>query len=505
LNHWIIAPVILPALIGALIVLAFRNHTAQARMVSIATCVSLLVVAAGLIAQTATGEIQVYPLGNWPPPFGIPLVLDRLSAVMLLLTAVLALAVVLYATATGLDRAGRHFHALLQFLLLGVNGAFLTGDLFNLFVFFEVLLIASYGLMLHGGGKARLKAGVQYVVINLVGSTLFLVAVGILYGVTGSLNMADMALRIAAAPPGDQGLIIAGALLLSAVFALKAAIVPLHFWLPRTYANTSPAVAALFMIMTKIGAYSIIRTSTLMFGEDAGASAWTLAPWLMPAALVTGVAGFIGVLAARGLRDLAAYAVIGSMGTLLAAVAVFQPAAMAGALYYMVHSTLAGAALFLLFDMISARRGDYADTLAPAPPFRNSDALAAVFLLTAAGVVGLPPLSGFVGKLLILNGVGLDGPGAWVWAMILATTLLAMVAFARAGSSLFWKSAAIAGTVHCDPSPRFSGLTWAVQGGLVACLVLLSAAAGPVTGYLEAASLQLFDPDQYIRAVLGGE
>ncbi|WP_262422825.1 proton-conducting transporter transmembrane domain-containing protein [Brevundimonas denitrificans] len=173
----------------------------------------------------------------------------------------------IYAIATGLDRKGWHFHPLFQFQLLGLNGAFLTGDLFNLFVFFEVMLLASYGLMLHGQGAARLKAGVQYVIINLAGSTLFLVAVGMLYGVTGTLNMADMALRVAAAPEGDQALIKAASLLLITVFALKAALVPLHFWLPRTYASTSGAVAALFAIMTKVGAYSIIRVTTLIFGD----------------------------------------------------------------------------------------------------------------------------------------------------------------------------------------------------------------------------------------------
>ena len=214
---------------------------------------------------------------------------------MVLLTAVLAFVVLVYAISTGTDRKGWHFHPLFQFQLLGLNGAFLTGDLFNLFVFFEVLLIASYGLMLHGQGGQRLKAGVQYVIINLVGSTLFLVAVGLLYGVTGTLNIADLAVRVAAAPAGDQGLIAAAGLLLTTVFALKAAVVPLHFWLPGTYAATTGTVAALFAIMTKVGAYSIIRTSTLIFGEDAGGLAFLVGPWLLPAALVTLILSLIHI------------------------------------------------------------------------------------------------------------------------------------------------------------------------------------------------------------------
>ncbi|MDQ3482816.1 MAG: monovalent cation/H+ antiporter subunit D, partial [Pseudomonadota bacterium] len=253
MNHLIVLPVLLPAFVAALIML-FRRHTLRiGRTVSIASSLTLLLTAVFLLVQASDGSVASYALGDWRAPFGIVLVLDRLSALMLLLTATLSLLVLWYAIQTDLDRRGWHFHSLFHFQMLGLNGAFLTGDLFNLFVFFEVLLIASYGLMLHGQGAERLKAGVQYVIINLVGSTLFLVAVGVLYGVTGTLNMADMAVRVAAIPPQDQGLLRAAAAVLMSVFALKAALLPLHVWLPRTYANTSPAVAALFAIMTKVG------------------------------------------------------------------------------------------------------------------------------------------------------------------------------------------------------------------------------------------------------------
>ncbi len=496
------AAVVLPAVVGAASLLLLRHRLDTSRLVSLGTCLTLVGIAAALVAHASGGATESYALGNWRAPFGIVLVLDRLSAMMLLLTAGLATTVMTYAVATGMDRKGWHFHPLFQFQLLGLNGAFLTGDLFNLFVFFEVLLIASYGLLLHGQGPQRLKAGVQYVVINLVGSTLFLVGVGLLYGVTGTLNMADLAVKAAAAPAGDQGLIAASALILTVVFALKAAIVPLHFWLPGAYSATTGAVAALFAIMTKVGAYAIIRTGTLIFGEDAGAAAFVAGPWLLPAAIATTFIGFIGLFAARGLRDMAAWSVVGSMGVLLSAIAVFTAEAMGPALYYVLHSTLAGAALFLVADLIAKRRGQHGDALTLGPRFCQSGLLSGLFFLAAIGVVGLPPLSGFVGKLLILDGVRAAPAAAWVWATILITTLIGVLAFARAGSRLFWKSAEIEGEIAVRAlRGRVVGV--GAAAALLAALVLLAVLGGPVTNYTEATAAQLFAPQGYIDAVLG--
>jgi multicomponent K+:H+ antiporter subunit D len=364
MNHLIVIPVVLPAIVAALTLLGMRFRLWLGRALSFAAVIGLLGVAIALLGQADTGLVQSYSLGNWPAPFGIVLVLDRLSALMLGLTALLATVVLAHAVLTGLDRRGWHFHPLFHFQLLGLNGAFLTGDLFNLFVFFEVLLIASYGLMLHGQGAARLQAGVQYVIVNLVGSTLFLVAIGILYGVTGTLNMADMALRVAAAPAEDQGLIRAGAQLLAAVFALKAAILPLHLWLPRTYSSTSAPVAALFAILTKVGVYSILRVTTLVFGPAAGLSAWAPESWMLPAALMTTLVAFLGVLAAKRLRLLATFAMLASTATLLVSVSLFDRDATAAALYYLPHSTLAGALLFLVVDLICRRRPEHDDLIA---------------------------------------------------------------------------------------------------------------------------------------------
>ncbi len=503
MNHWLIAPILLPAVLAPLMLLFLRRRLTASRALSIGSCAALVGIACALLVQADTGAIQTYELGNWPAPFGIVLVLDRLSAMMVLIVSLLALAVMSYAVTTGIDRKGWHFHPLFQFQLLGLNGAFLTGDVFNLFVFFEVLLIASYGLMLHGGGAARLKAGVQYVVVNLVGSTLFLVAVGLLYGATGTLNMAHMGQRVAEAPAGDHGLILAGGLLLIAVFGLKAALVPLHFWLPKTYASTTAPVAALFAVMTKVGAYCILRFTTLTFGEAAGELAWAPSPWLLPAALATLAVGYLGVLAARQLRDLAAFSVIGSMGTLLCAIAVFSPQATAAALYYLPHSTVATAALFLIVDIIAARRGDYGDTLAPSPPFAQAGVLSVLFMLAAVAVVGLPPLSGFPGKLLVLDAMrGVDG-GWWVWGFVLGTTVLGLLAFARAGSAVFWKSRATTGDLHAAV-PAAPGAAPAVAAALLLLLAGLTVAGGPVTAYLNATAAQLYDPADYAAAVLKG-
>ncbi|MEM9639452.1 MAG: proton-conducting transporter membrane subunit, partial [Pseudomonadota bacterium] len=279
MTHWIIAPVILPALLAPFIVLAARYHIGIQRVFSIAGVLALIAIALGLAWQASDGTITLYQLGDWAAPFGIVLVADRLSTLMVLLTAVLALFVLLYAIGSEWDNRGRHFHALFQFQLMGIMGAFLTGDLFNLFVFFEVLLIASYGLMIHSGGNARLRAGVQYVLFNLLGSTLFLFALGAIYAEAGTLNMADLAQRVRLIDGTETVGVRLAAVLLLLVFAIKAAVLPLHFWLPSSYAEAPAPVAALFAIMTKVGAYAIIRVYTMVFSPDLDVTAGLHTTW----------------------------------------------------------------------------------------------------------------------------------------------------------------------------------------------------------------------------------
>ncbi|SMO88668.1 monovalent cation/H+ antiporter subunit D [Paracoccus laeviglucosivorans] len=517
MSHLIITPVLLPAVIGALIILWMRGDLLLQRVFSIAGTVLLLAVSVWLLGLSLDGQVRVYRLGNWAAPFGIVLMLDRLAGVMLVLTSAMALAVQIYAFGSGWDRKGWHFHALWQFQLMGICGAFLTGDAFNLFVFFEILLIASYGLMTHGGGGMRLRAGVQYIAFNLAGSALFLAALGVLYAVTGTLNMADMAARVAAMPAQDTALLRTGAVMLMLVFAIKAALVPLHFWLPSTYANAPGPVAALFAIMTKVGVYAIIRFGMLVFPQDA-VTEGVIRDLLLPAALFTLIVGQVGVLGSRNLGRLAAFAAIGSVGTLVIAVAQFTPQGIAAGMFYTVHSTLAAAALFLVVDMIGARRGDL--WLREGP--KLGGLVAGLFMAIAIAVVGMPPLSGFLGKLLVLDATR-DAPV--VWAVVLLTSLIAVYGMARAGSLLFWKSA--------EPARVLAGGVWAggpiptklethepVQdlgdaaspalaavavGALLAGLVALTIFAGPAMDLAQATAAQLADPDAYIRAVLSGQ
>jgi len=513
MNHWIIAPIVLPAVVAPFIIMVIRYHRDLQRVFSVASVVALNVIALVLLAQAADGSIGVYELGDWPAPFGIVLVLDRLSALMVLLTTLLALAVVLYAIGSGWDTRGRHFHALFQFQLMGVLGAFLTGDAFNLFVFFEVLLIASYGLMIHGGGATRLRAGVQYVVYNLLGSTLFLFALGTLYAVTGTLNMADLAVRVAELPAADAALLRVGAVLLLLVFAIKAAVLPLHFWLPASYANAPLPVAALFAIMTKVGAYAILRMYTLVFGPELELTAGLVGDWLLPAALLTLAVGSVGILGARELGRLVAFGAIASMGTLLIAIALFTPQAAAAALYYTVHSTLSAALLFLVADLVIERRGG---ALVPSPPMPQSGVIAALYFGGAIALAGMPPLSGFLGKLLVMDAAR-DSAQVWtVWTVILVTSLITIVGLARAGSILFWKAhdRSVLPPEHDDdtddglpedpelaPEP-VPGLAFVPVFALLSAPVALTVLAGPVMRYTDATAAQLFAPAGYIETVL---
>lgn len=500
MSHWIVAPVVLPALMAAFIVMAARFDLLLQRTLSIAATLALLAIAAGLFALAQDGVPRPYLLGDWPAPFGIVLVLDRLSALMLVLTQLLAVAVVLYA-AGGWDRQGRHFHALFQFQLMGVNGAFLTGDVFNLFVFFEVLLIASYGLFLHGAGVRRLVTGFKYVTVNLVASTLFLFAVGTIYAVTGTLNMADLAVKAGQIGAQEAGLLRAGVALLLVVFAVKAALVPLHLWLPGTYGAACPPVAALFAIMTKVGAYAILRVHLMVFGGEGSPAAGLAEPWLVPGAVAALLLGTLGLLAARSLQRLAAWSVIASMGTLLLVLAVPGADATSAALYYLAHSTVAAAALFLLADLVAERRGPVRDELVAAPAFPQLDLLAGGFLLAAVASAGLPPLSGFLGKLWVLGALRAHPGWPWLWTAILATSLLGLLAYARAGSRLFWKPAAL--PAPAEPGPRPPVLPLVATGALVGLPILLAAFAGPAGRTLEATAAQLHERTPYVEAVLG--
>jgi multicomponent K+:H+ antiporter subunit D len=516
-QHLPVLPVLLPMGTALLLLALGDGHAAPGRQrgsigrnrfIALASTTLGLLLAIGVMLAARDGTLHVYRLGEWPAPFGIVLLVDRLAAMMLLLTSMVALPALLHAR-TNWDRRGRHFHALFQFQLMGLNGAFVTGDLFNLFVFFEVLLIASYTLLIHGQGAERFRRGVQYVVLNLSASALFLIALGLLYASTGTLNMAHAAIRIAEIPADSAALARASGLLLLVVFGLKAALLPIHAWLPATYAAASAPVAALFAIMTKVGVYSIIRVHSVIFGPGEGEAAAIAMPYLLPLALATSVAGVLGALAAPSLTRMAASLTVASVGTILIGVGAFTPEALSAALYYTLHSTLIAAVLFLLAEQIAKDRGEAGDRLQPAPVARSPVILGLMMLLTAAWAAGLPPFPGFIGKLMILSGTSEHAARPWIWIVVLGTGFITMLGLARAGVVLFWQ---VGGTEaqstggsgssrppHCEPIARnlsAPGLLWIFGLAIVVF-------ASPVRHYVDQASRQIVDRNNYADAVLG--
>lgn len=456
--------------------------------------------AANLVWHASKGELLVYQLGEWPAPFGIVLVLDRLSALMVLLTYAVAVPAMWYATG-GWDCRGRNFHALFQFQLMGLCGAFLTGDMFNLFVFFEVLLIASYVLLVHGQGKERFRMGVHYVVLNLAASGLFLIGLGMVYAVTGTLNMADVALRVGQLT-GDAAILArAAALVLLVVFGLKAALVPLYFWLPATYASASAPVAALFAIMTKVGVYSIIRVHWGVFGVEAGEAALAVQGWLLPLALTTSVLGVLGALAAHSMARLVAYLTVSSVGTILAGVGLFTTGTLSAALYYTLHSTVVIAGLFLLVELMASQRGEAQDRLRPAVAVREPLLLGLMMIFGAASAAGLPPLPGFLGKLMVLESASGLPAQAWVWTVVLVVGFFSIVGLARAGVVVFWhvQPAQDENQGASGSSLKLLSAVWVIMLMTVAMAVL----ASPIKRYTDAAAAQLADQALYVRAVLG--
>jgi multicomponent K+:H+ antiporter subunit D len=495
-SHLVILPLLIPLLAGAALLIAPRAGKALERAIGLGATAALLPVALLLLGRAAGGELEVYYVGDWPAPYGIVLVVDRLSALMLTLTAVLALPSLLYALA-GDERIGERFHVLFQMQVLGVNGAFLTGDLFNLFVFFEILLIASYALQLHGGGAARVRAALHVVVLNLAGSAIFLLGIGAVYGATGTLNLADMATRVAVAAPEQAGLLRAGGLLLLVVFALKAALVPLGFWLPPAYAAASAPVAAFFAIMTKVGVYAILRVHGLVFGPEAGSAASLVGPWLLPLGLTTVVVATLGVLASRELRRLLAHLVVLSAGTLIVTLGLGSEAAISAGLYYALNSTLVAGGLFLLADLIAHQRGAAAAALDAPQAVAQPALLGALFFGGAVAVSGLPPLAGFAAKVYILQSALVHPAASWVFTVVLVSGLLVIVALSRAGSAIFWRT---------GDTPALTGRAGWLRT-IASTVLLLGAAAlmaggGPVSAYTRATAAQLADRAAYVGAVM---
>lgn len=491
-------PLILPLLIGVSILLVHSFGLKLQRIISLMGAFGLVIISIQSLIISLEGEPHVFILGNWAAPYGIVLVLDQLSALMITITSLLGISAIWYAISTETDRQGSHFHTLFHIQLFGLNGAFLTGDVFNLFVFFEVLLLASYGLILHGGGRLRTKAGLHYVVINLIGSTLFLFAVGALYGILGTLNIADMAVKIADLPPQDYEIVSAAGLLLLLVFGIKAAMFPLYLWLPQAYANAPAPVAALFAIMTKVGLYAIIRVHGTLFGSTAGDLAYFYMPWLLGLGLITLLMAALGVLAAKGLREQVAYLVLTSVATLLIGIGLNTPTALAASLYYLIHSTLIAGGFFLLADMIARARGEYDDRFESSKPLNKGILLGSSFIFAAIAMTGLPPLSGFFGKFLILESALSNSWFSAILATVLISGLFMIIALAKAGSQLFYQT-----QLHQSPNgEKFNVKAYMAVIILLGASPILVLWANPITLFTESTALQILDKVQYIDSVL---
>ena len=527
LQHLPILPVVLPLLAGAAMLLIDDAHRTSRVVIALgsafaqlAAAIALLAVAAGAFPALWPDGVAVYLLGEWKAPFGIVLVADRLSAVMLALTAALALPSLVYGLARW-DRMGAHFHPLFQFLLMGLNGAFLTGDLFNLFVFFEVLLAASYGLLLHGSGARRVKAGLHYIAVNLAASLVFLLGAALIYGVAGTLNMADLAMRLPGLSAENRLLFDIGAALLGVVFLIKAGIWPLNFWLRDSYSAAGAPVSAIFSIMTKVGVYAVLRIATLLPAQDMPAPFDSGSLWLIGMATLT--FGTIAMLNAHQPQRLVACCIIVSSGILLTALGLGGAAIAGAALFYLISSALATGAFFMLGEMIERSQPFGAGMLAVSLDYFGMDeapdpnlpedvvgvvipaALAFLglgFISCALLVTGLPPLSGFVAKFSLLaatlRSAPLDALPAGAWALIagvLGSGLIGIIALSRMGTRIFWNSGEW--TV-----PRLRVIEAGPVVLLVGLCVLLAAGAGPVADYLGATGQALYTPQAYIDAVM---
>ena len=538
MTHLIAAPILLPLLTAAIMLMLGEKHRPLKAKINLFSSLLGLFISVMLLQWTQTtgvpGSIGVYLPGNWQAPFGIVLVVDRLSALMLVLTGIIGVSALLFAMARW-DGAGSSFHALFQIQLMGLYGAFLTADLFNLFVFFEVLLAASYGLLLHGSGRARVSSGLHYISINLLASSLFLIGAALIYGVTGTLNMADLAMKIPLVPEADRGLLHAGAGILAVAFLAKAGMWPLNFWLVPAYSSASAPVAAMFAIMTKVGVYTLLRLWTLLFSGQAGASAFFGGDWLIYGGMATMACAGLAIIAAQRLERMASLSILVSAGILLSAIGFAQPNLIGAALFYLVSSTLALSALFMLAELIERSRSANEipledesellprpqESLQPPKGINLDDEQKAVvgqvipwtmaflglsFIACALLIIGMPPLSGFIGKLsligALLNPLGLGtaaplSPGAWgLLALLILTGLASLMAFSRLGIQRFW-------TPEERPSPLLRKLECAPIFLLLGLSIVLTFKAESLLRYTQATADALNNPQQYVLAVLG--
>lgn len=503
-GDWlVIAPVVLTLLWGALLVMLHQRAALQAR-IAVAGLVGLVVVTALLLARVVENGPVVMTMGRWLPPFGISFVADALGATLAFAASLAALAVAVFAArdlAPGVRRYG--FYPFLMALMAGVCGSLLTGDVFNLYVWFEVLLIASFGLIVLGNSRAQLDGALRYALLNFLATTFFLIATGLLYGAVGTLNMADIAQRMRELPPGAPVHAISALFILG--FAMKAAVVPLNFWLPASYHTPAACVSALFAgLLTKVGAYALLRVLVMVMPAGREVYAEVLV-WL---AVLTMLVGALGALAQSNLRRLLGYLVISGIGVILAGIALGTPTGVAGAIVYSVHSMIAMTALYLAAGVAErlarASRLQEMGGLAGASPL-----LATITLVLVFAVAGLPPFSGFWPKVVVTQAALLEERW-WLAAAVLLTGLLTLGAAGRAFAHAFWRGGPLGtpdGAEKTAPGRLSAGeariLVWP-PAALALVVLFLGLWPAPLLWLADTAAAGLLDPSGYVGAVLGG-
>ncbi|MEM6304912.1 MAG: Na+/H+ antiporter subunit D [Pseudomonadota bacterium] len=498
MSWYLAAPLALPFLTA---VLAFLTRFGRAgRWISVAGNALLLVTSLLLMSQVLSAGVIAGQMGSWAAPFGITLVADYLSAVMVVITAITAMAVSVYALGD-INERKEHlgFYALFNVLIGGVVGSFLTGDLFNLYVWFEVMLISSFGLLILGGSKAQVDGGVKYVTLNLISTILFLSGIGLLYGLVGTLNMADIARTIDTVE--NQGLVTVIAVMFMVAFGVKAAVFPLFFWLPAAYHTPAFSVSAVFAgLLTKVGVYALIRMFTLVFDGDTDFT-HTILLWVAALTMVTGV---LGAAAQNDMRKILSFHIVSQIGYMIMGLALLTPLAMVGAVFYLVHHIIVKANLFLIAGVVERTAGS-TDLAKIGGLYKSAPLLAVLFFIPAFSLAGFPPLSGFWAKYVLVAAALEDS--AWIIAAVaLLVGLLTIFSMTKIWAEAFWKSHP-EGT---DPVLRTLPLTQRRALLLpIASLAALTLVIGffpqPFVSFAETAAAQLLEPTAYMATVLGEE
>ena len=500
-----VLPIVIPLATAALSLLFWRSLAAQ-RVLGFLGAAGLLAAAIALLVEVDRDGIRVLQAGGWEAPFGISFVVDRFSAIMTVLAGIVGLATFAYSPGSVEGRRQRLlYYPLLSVLLAGVCGAFLTGDLFNLYVWFEVLLMSSFVLLALGGTPLQIEGAIKYVTLNLLSSALFLIAAGLVYGSLGTLNMADIAMKVRAGEHPDA--MTAVSVLLMTAFAIKAAAFPLFFWLPASYHTPPFAVSAIFAgLLTKVGVYAMVRAFTTMFVQDV---AFTHTILLVGAGL-TMVVGVLGAAAQQEFRRVLSFHIVSQIGYMLMGLALFTPLAIAGTVFYVMHHIVVKANLFLVAGLAHGLRGT-SSLKAPGriSLYRSAPLVCAVFLIAALSLAGVPPLSGFFAKFVLLEAGAESGSWAIV-AVAAAVGLLTLFSMTKIWAEAFWKGpeegtpapfplSAARGREDLPPGRAMVATTVA----LAALTVAIGAFAGPVFELAERTAAELLDGEGYIRAVLG--